>query len=169
MVGTIGGATAVEASAAGCADAPIAAADAAGSLAATQAVTCLVNVERARRGLHAVAKSGVLSRAAIGQSADMVRLKFFADVSPLGMTLRKRIVHAGYRKGSCPPTLGEVLAFGDTLATAASLVSTLMADPAHKSVMLDRRYRDVGVGIAVGAPMDGMGDGVTLALSFGRR
>ena len=44
-----------------------------------------------------------------------------------------------------------------------------MADPAHKSVMLDRRYRDAGVGLALGAPMEDMGDGVTLAMSFGRR
>ena len=144
--------------------------DVATSQATTAAVVCLVNAERAKHGLKAVTLSRILSRASIGQSADMVRLKYFAHVSPSGLTLRMRAARAGYRKLSCPPSLGEVLAFGSGAdATATAFVASLMADPAHRSVILDRRYRDAGIGIALGAPMDGMGDGATLALSFGRR
>jgi uncharacterized protein YkwD len=170
VCGVIGGASAVEASAADCANAAVVPVDAATSEAATGAVVCLVNAERAKRGLKAVTRSRILSRASVGESADMVRLKYFSHVSPAGMTLRLRAARAGYRKLSCPPTLGEVLAFGSGEdATAAAFVASLMADPAHRSVLLDRRFRDAGIGLALGAPMEGLGDGVTLAMSFGRR
>jgi uncharacterized protein YkwD len=171
VCGVIGGASAVEASAADCANAAVVPVDVATSQQATAAVVCLINAERAKRGLKAVTLSRVLSRASVSESADMVRLKYFSHVSPAGLTLRTRAARAGYRKVSCPPTLGEVLAFGSGAdATAASLVASLMADPAHKAVVLDRRYRDAGIGLALGAPMDGMDDGgATLALSFGRR
>ncbi len=169
-MGILGGATAVEASAADCPDASVVPVDAASSQAATRAVACLVNAERVQYGRRAVAMSRVLSRASLGESSDMVRLKYFAHVSPAGVTLRTRAARAGYRKLNCPPMLGEVLAFAsDESASPAGLVGSLMADSAHKKVILDRRYRDAGVGIALGAPLDGLGDGVTLAMSFGRR
>jgi uncharacterized protein YkwD len=168
--GAIGGASAVEASAADCANAAVVPVDAVTSQQATGAVVCLVNAERAKRRLKAVSLSRVLSRASVGESADMVRLKYFSHVSPAGLTLRLRAARAGYRKLSCPPTLGEILAFGTGAdATAAAFVASLMADPVHRSVILDRRFRDAGVGLALGAPIADMGDGVTLALSFGRR
>jgi uncharacterized protein YkwD len=170
VLGVLGGASAAEASAADCANATVIPVDAATSQAATGAVMCLINAQRAQHGLKAVKLSRVLSRASIGQSADMVRLKYFAHVSPAGLTLRTRAARAGYRKLTCPPSLGEVLAFGaGELSTPTELVASLMADPTHRSVVLDRRYRDAGIGVALGAPLDGMGDGVTLALSFGRR
>jgi uncharacterized protein YkwD len=170
LVGIVGGASAAEASAADCANATVIPVDSATSQAATGAVICLINVQRALHGLKAVKLSRMLSRASVAQSADMVRLKYFAHASPGGVTIRTRAARAGYRKLSCPPMLGEVLAFGSAeLGTAAALVDSLMADPAHRSVILDRRYRDAGIGMALGAPLDGMGDGVTLALSLGRR
>ena len=170
LCGAIGGATAAEAGAVGCANTGVVPVDAASTQKATAAVVCLINVERAKRGLRAVKLSRILSRASAGQSTEMVRLKYFSHVSPAGVTLRKRAARAGYRKVSCPPMLGEVLAFGSGKdATAAALVASLMADPAHRFVMLDRRYRDAGIGLALGAPMEDMGDGVTLAMSFGRR
>jgi len=170
VCGVIAGATAAEASAADCANVSVVPVDAITSQAATGAVVCLVNAERAKRGLKAVTRSRILSRASLGESVDMVRQKYFSHVSPAGLTLRLRAARAGYRKLSCPPSLGEVLAFGSGEgATAAAFVASLMADPTHRSVLLDRRYRDAGIGLAFGAPLDGLGDGVTLAMSFGRR
>lgn len=170
ICGAIGGASAAEASAVGCANAGVVPVDAASSKATTAAVACLINAERAKHGRKAVKMSRVLSRASAGESIDMVRLKYFSHVSPAGLTLRTRATSAGYRSLSCPPMLGEVLAFGSGEdASAAAFVASLMADPVHKSVMLDRRYRDAGIGLTLGAPMDGLGDGATLALSFGRR
>jgi uncharacterized protein YkwD len=161
--------SAVTASADGCAGAT-AIPTAANMAQSSAAVLCLVNFQRISHGLKAVRNSSLLARTATSASGDMVRLKYFAHVSPAGMSLKKRAAKVGYRGIGCPPTLGEVLAFGSgTDATAAALVQMLMDDPAHRTVMLDRRFRDVGVGLAIGAPLDGMGDGSTLAINFGKR
>jgi uncharacterized protein YkwD len=134
------------------------------------AVLCLVNVQRVSRGLKAVRNSGLLARTATSASGDMVRLNYFAHVSPTGMNLKKRAAKVGYRGIGGPATLGEVLAFGsDTDATPAALVQMLMDDPAHRAVMLDRRFRDAGVGLAIGDPLGGAGSGSTLSIDFGKR
>jgi uncharacterized protein YkwD len=134
-------------------------------------VLCLINVERGQRGLAPVAASTLLGRAASSHSSDMVRRKYFSHVTPSGQDMRRRVARTGYLRGSRCPVLGETIAWGsDLFATPASLVDELMLSPAHRRIVLDRRYREVGVGLALGAPMDGMGEaGSTLALNFGRR
>jgi uncharacterized protein YkwD len=139
--------------------------------AAAGAVLCLINVERSRHGLAPVTSSALLGRAASTHSSDMVRRKYFSHVTPSGQDLRKRVARTGYLRGSRCPVLGETIAWGsDLFATPAELVKDLIASPPHRQIVLDRRYRDVGVGLALGAPMDGMGEaGSTLSLNFGRR
>ena len=144
--------------------------DAASRQTATAAVLCLVNAERARRALRPVGVSAQLTRAAAGHSGDMVRRGYFSHVSPGGVGLRPRVARTGYVRGS-RTLLGEALACGaDAWATPAKLVQDVMADPAHRAIVLDARYRDIGIGLAIGAALEGMGDaGATLSLTFGRR
>jgi uncharacterized protein YkwD len=138
--------------------------------AASDTVLCLINVERAKGGLRAVVASSLLTKAAAGHSNDMVRRKYFSHVSPNGMDMRTRVARTGYLRGCRSPTLGETLAWGSAIySTPAELVKELMASHEHRAIILDRRYRDIGVGLALGAPMDGMGSGSTLSLNFGRR
>jgi uncharacterized protein YkwD len=137
---------------------------------AAGAVLCLINAERTQRGLAAVTSSPLLERAATGHATDMVRQGYFAHVSPSGMDLRKRVARTGYLRGARRPALGETLAFGvEYYATPAELVKDLMASADHRPIILDRRYREIGVGLALGVPMEGMGSGSTLSLDFGRR
>jgi uncharacterized protein YkwD len=168
------GATASPAVAAGaptaCANATVIATNPTTRQAAADAVLCLINVERAQRGLAAVVSSSMLGRAAVGHASDMVRRKYFSHVTPNGEDLKKRVARTGYMRGGRRVALGETLAWGaDAFARPAELVKDLMQSPTHRSIVLDRRYRDVGVGLALGAPMDGMRDGSTLSLNFGRR
>ena len=138
--------------------------------AAADAVLCLVNIERTSRGLAAVVASPQLGKAAGAHSTDMVRRGYFDHVTPSGQDLRKRVARTGYLRGARRPALGETIAWGsDLYATPAELVKDLMNSAAHRAIITDRRYRDVGVGLALGAPLEGMGDGATLALNFGRR
>jgi len=66
--------------------------------------------------------------------------------------------------------IAEALAFGaDMFGSPAELVKDLMSSAVHKAIVADRRFRDIGVGLALGAPMTGMGTGSTLSLTFGRR
>ncbi len=46
-----------------------------------------------------------------------------------------------------------------------------LASPGHRRVLLERRYADVGVGIAAGAPSGNPATqpATTMAVSFGRR
>ena len=45
-----------------------------------------------------------------------------------------------------------------------------MDEPPHRAILLRRRYREAGVGLALGAPLEGFGeDGATLSLNFGAR
>ena len=119
--------------------------------AASEAVRCLINAERTRRGLRTMNASSLLSRAAAFHSADMVRRRYFAHVSPNGQTLRSRVARAGYRGFGRRALVAEALGFGtDMFATPSKLVADLMRSGVHRAIVLDKRYRDVGVGLALG-------------------
>jgi uncharacterized protein YkwD len=158
----------------GCAAAAVVPVDNAMRPAATEAVRCLINGERARRGLRAVTASSLLSRAATFHSADMVHRHYFAHVSPNGQNQRSRVTRAGYRGFGRSALVAEALGFGtDMFATPQELVADLMRSGVHRAIILDKRYRDVGVGLSLGAPIEGLEaageSAVTLSVSFGRR
>ena len=48
-------------------------------------------------------------------------------------------------------------------------VRMLMSSRVHRSILLSRRARDVGIGLVVGAPTIDMPGGATLTLDFARR
>lgn len=155
---------------AGCGDATVVPTTAAMRQAAAATIFCLVNGERARRGLAPLTPSRLLARAAAVHSLDMVRKRYFAHVSPTGQGVRQRVARTGYLRRARRATLGETIAWGtDYYGSPASLVQDLMSSAQHNAIVTSRRFRDVGVGLALGAPMDGMGSGVTLSLTFGRR
>ncbi len=45
----------------------------------------------------------------------------------------------------------------------------LMASRVHRGILLDRRNRDVGIGLVLGAPTLNIPGGATLTLVFARR
>jgi uncharacterized protein YkwD len=137
---------------------------------ASVSVLCLVNNERRRRGLRGVRASRPLTRSAKAHSVDMVRRRYFAHVAPSGGTVRDRVLRSGYVRKRQPSKVGETIAWGtDYLATPAQLVRSFMQSPGHRQVLLDRAYRDVGVGLVRGAPAPAPGAGATLTLDFGHR
>ena len=101
----------------------------------------------------------------------MVRRKYFSHVTPSGQDLRKRVARTGYLRGAAARARrDDRLGLGPLRHARVELVKDLMLSPVHRRrSSLDRRFRDVGVGLALGAPMDGMGSGSTLSLNFGRR
>ena len=116
---------------------------------ANATVLCLVNAERKRRGLRALRSSAPLTQAAVGHSADMVARRFFDHVGLDGLTPRQRVARAGYRAG----WVEETLACGwAQLSTPRSLVTSMLRSPAHRTILLNRRLREVGVGLVVGGP-----------------
>lgn len=128
---------------------------------------CLLNRERARRGLRPLRLRHRLNVAATRHSRNMVRKRFFAHGNFAARILRTRYVT---RRGAW--ALGENIAWGSgSLATPAEIVRGWMRSPGHRSNILSRRFRDIGVGIVSGAPRaaHAVSNGATYTTDFGRR
>jgi uncharacterized protein YkwD len=134
------------------------------------AVLCLVNRERARRGVRALRESALLARAASDHSLDMVSQQYFDHEGMDGSTPRQRVLRTGYFRGAGGGAVEEALACGwMQLSTPKALVANLMRSSTHRSILLDRRLRAVGVGLVLGGPDASMAGGATLTLDFASR
>ena len=113
------------------------------------ATLCLINAERVRHGRVALTQNLLLQRAAELHSLDMDKRDFFEHRNPDGVQPDARIVRQGY-----PPILvGENLAWGELGKSApARMVSLWMKSPGHRANVLDTGYREIGIGLAFGAP-----------------
>ena len=133
-----------------------------------RATVCLINQARDNHGLRALRSTDSLARAATAHSRDMVVNGFFAHDSPTGSTPKERIDRAGYFDGTGAWALGETIAWGSGgRATPAAIVRSWLRSPPHRAILLDGGYRDIGIGIAVGAP--GQAGGATFTGDFGAR
>jgi uncharacterized protein YkwD len=126
------------------------------------AVLCLVNAQRARRGLPPLRASRLLTTAAQRHSRDMVLRGFFAHESPSGATVRDRIARTGYLHGRW--SLGENIGWM-TAPSAAGIVQAWMDSPGHRAMILHRAFQEAGVGVAAGVPAGG--GGATYTMDFG--
>jgi uncharacterized protein YkwD len=121
--------------------------------AAAAATYCLVNAERTSRGLRPLRRDADLAKAARGHSADMVRRDYFAHVSPSGRTFKDRVREAGYGRPGQGWRAGENLGWGtQERATPNALVDAWLESSGHRRVLLSSDYREIGVGVATGAP-----------------
>lgn len=136
-----------------------------------RAVRCLVNAQRAAHGLAPLRPSRQLRVAAEAHGADMVSHRFFAHVSPFAGAVTDRARRAGYVPRARDWTLGEDIAWGEgDLSTPRSIVTAWMNSPGHRAVILDRRFRDAGVGVTAGVPVDDASmPGATFVLDVGVR
>ena len=136
------------------------------------ATLCLMNAERAARGLGRLQAEPLLGRVAGGYARQMVRGRFFDHTSPGGSTMLARIKATSYLRDVASWSVGENLAWGTgPLATPRATVRAWMHSPDHRANLLDRRFADVGIGVAVGAPiaLDAGELGGTYVTDFGRR
>jgi uncharacterized protein YkwD len=131
---------------------------------------CLVNAERTERGLRPLKLSGRLSRAATGHAGDMVRRNYFSHDSLSGASFVDRIRRTGYLGGPRAWVVGENLAWGSgTLSSPAAIVRAWMKSPGHRANILQRRFREIGIGLSLGAPERPEGPAATYATDFGAR
>jgi uncharacterized protein YkwD len=130
------------------------------------AIFCLLNAERAANGLPPLRLNRQLSRAAQPYAALMVRKRFFAHVTARSTPL-SRIRGTGYVHGNWE--IGENLAWGSgALATPRAIVNGWMHSPGHRANILHAAFRDIGIGIKLGAPGPGLVGGATYVTDFGR-
>ncbi len=128
------------------------------------ATLCLLNRERARHGLRPLRHNRRLSLAARRHSRAMARHNFFAHGS-----FAARIRRAGYLRSARRWSVGENIAWGaGARGTPAAIVGAWMASPPHRQNILGG-FREVGVGIAAGAPVGGVSGAATYTTDFGIR
>ena len=114
---------------------------------------CLLNRVRAHHGLPRLHANRRLRRAAIRHARDMVRRDYFAHTSAFDGSLGSRVQASGYASRRRAWAAGEALAWGTGgKATPRSIVRAWMHSPGHRAIILTRRFRDAGVGVARGAP-----------------
>jgi uncharacterized protein YkwD len=135
---------------------------------ARSATLCLINEERSKRGLSRLGSTASLTEAATAHSRSMVDNDFFSHSSPGGRTPRARVAAAGYFDGASSWAIGETIAWGSGgSASPSSIVRSWLRSPGHRAILLDGRFDDAGIGIALGSP--GGGGGATFTGDFGKR
>jgi uncharacterized protein YkwD len=137
-----------------------------------EATLCLMNAQRTARGVGRLRAQPALSEAAGRYARQMVRDRFFDHTSPGGSTMVSRIRSTSYLRGVVSWAVGENLAWGSgPMATPRATVQAWMRSASHRANLLDRRFTDVGIGIAQGGPQS-LPPGelaATYVTDFGRR
>ena len=130
----------------------------------------LLNRARTRRGLASVNVVNPLDRAAFSHSADMLSRDYFSHSSLAGATVAVRARRAGYSTSDCSQwTVGEVIAWGKSYeGTPESIFHAWMRSESHRSVILGKRWRDVGIGCSRGT-LKGVSGVIMYTVDFGRR
>jgi uncharacterized protein YkwD len=134
------------------------------------ATLCLVNAQRTQRGLRPLKANRRLARAAAGHAGDMVRRDYFSHDSLSGASFVDRIRRTGYLSGRGAWIVGENLAWGSgDRSSPAAIVRAWMNSPGHRANILQRRFREIGLGLVAGAPEHVPGPAATYATDFGAR
>ena len=119
------------------------------------ATLCLINRERRRHGERALRPNKRLRRAAQAHSMSMADEDYFEHVGPRGQTPLARMRDVGYisRRPRVGYEVGENIAWGTLwLASPRAIVAAWMASPGHRANILDRRYRETGIGVSSHPP-----------------
>lgn len=131
----------------------------------TVTTLCLINEVRTQHGAARLRTDPRLRRVARRHSQDMVGNHYFSHASRSGLSSSDRIAKSGWMRGRRRWTVGENLAWRKGSAPARSVVEAWLRSPAHRRVLLDGRFRVVGIGIATGTPF--LTAGATYTVDFG--
>lgn len=102
-----------------------------------------INQARANAGVEAVKSNSALASAARRHSKDMAQHNFFSHTGSDGSTPFVRIKAAGYSYR----VAGEIIYAGPgKYNNAYSAVSRWLGSDAHRKILLDPKYSEVGIG-----------------------
>ena len=132
---------------------------------ATHATLCLLNHERKSHGIRPFKENSRLDKASQRYAVYMSKRNIFDHGDFVG-----RIKATRYLTGARGYTVGENIAWGSSdYATPASIVDGWMHSPGHRANILNSRFKEIGLGVARGAPVGGMANGGTYVTDFGAR
>jgi uncharacterized protein YkwD len=100
----------------------------------------------------------------------MLARDYFSHITPEGATGADRVRRAGYRTaGYRSWSVSEVLAWGEgRKGSPEAVVAGWMRSPAHRSLILGKSWRDVGVACVEGS-YRGSGPSFMYVIDFGCR
>jgi len=138
---------------------------------ARKAILCLLNEERAAKGLPAFERSKKLQRAAQKHSARMTGSGCFEHQCPGEGDLVSRLGTVDYLLGGLLRWVcAENIAWGETTAgTPRAMMDAWMNSAGHRANILNRDLREVGVGFAKGSPANASAPAGTYTTDFGSR
>jgi uncharacterized protein YkwD len=133
------------------------------------AVVGRINAIRHSHGLRPLRLSRPLAVAADYHSTDMARRGYFEHDSASGTAFWRRIERFYPSRGFRSWVVGENLFWATETYGAAFAVREWMASPPHRENILDRRFTEIGIGLASGAPEPQRTDGApwTYTTDFG--
>jgi uncharacterized protein YkwD len=135
-----------------------------------RATVCLVNRERTRRGMRALRTNKRLSRAAVAHTRDMIDQRYFEHVAPTGQNVVDRLLSTGYLGRVSRWLVGENLAWGiGSHSSPHQIVVSWMNSPGHRRNMLNRRFREIGIGVVFSTPVRNAPTSATYTTTFGSR
>jgi uncharacterized protein YkwD len=136
-----------------------------------QQLVDLINAARAKKGLKPVVVHAKLVASARGHSAEMATKKYFSHSSYNGEYFAKRIIRYGYAKTGYRYWLaGENIYWGSNIySSPVAVMDTWMASSAHRAIILDPKFRDIGVGTGSCSSFSGQSNVTFYTLDVGRR
>jgi uncharacterized protein YkwD len=138
---------------------------------ARDAIVCLLNHERQDAGLGSLDENDKLQRAAQRHNEKMDGTGCFDHACSGEGDLGRRLESVGYLgNGLSRWAYGENIAWGSAdKGSPRAIVDAWMHSPGHRSNILSRTFRDIGVGFSAGTPSRGRGSGGIYTTDFGLR
>jgi uncharacterized protein YkwD len=140
-------------------------------VAVESSLTCLINQTRVLAGRPPVRTVATLANAASSYSTWMVLGGYFGHIGQGGSTVTTRLQYFGYLRPGSKWIVGENLIWATgPESTPEAIVDDWLESPEHRRNLLRPGFRDVGVGVSHGTPIDA-GDtaGVTVTTDYGAR
>jgi uncharacterized protein YkwD len=133
-----------------------------------KAMICLINHERVRHHRRSLNPNGKLKLAAQDHNDLMLEDDCFKHDCPGEPGLNQRVRKAGYTKGQAAWRIAEDLGFDNT---PRQMLNRLLRSRFNRRNLLNKTFRDIGVGVGWGAPRKNLDDSKfeTFTLVFGWR
>lgn len=136
---------------------------------ARKATLCLINEERAKRGIRKLSERKDQRKAAKKHNSKMLSKRCFSHQCSGEGDLVTRLNSSGYLPCSCNWGVGENIAYGfGSKSTPKFTVKAWMRSAGHRQNILNSSFEHIGIAVDSGAPTGG-GAAATFTTSFGYR
>ena len=133
-----------------------------------KAITCLINHKRSQRDRRLLQPNDRLELAARRHTGTMLAKDCFRHRCEGEPGLPRRVKRAGYTKGQRSWEFAEILGYENT---SRQMIGRWMHSRFNRRTLLNRDFRDIGVGVGWGAPVADRDDSefATYTIVFGWR